>query len=561
MNTPELPAYADLLIKMRPSQFAGRVRRAVPPRIMAAGLRLEPPPGWSPVASGLGLDDAPQSGPTPPPHLDATFRFVGRERAFCNGRPFWEPGDDGLLFAFHVHEFRELARFAAESPNGPGWDFWSEVLRSWLEHCSAVDVPAWHPYPLSGRLLAWCAALSAAPSELPGTLTARMRESAWLQTRYLRRCVERDIGGNHVLRNAVALAVAATCFESGPLRTYADTLLQRELRRQILPDGGHEERSPAYHRAILSDLRALETVDDRATGRPRAWLTQVIRSMEEWQAALVGPDGALPLLNDAWEGPALQRRKEDPITVLPSTGYVVLRHGGDQAVLDVAPLAPAHLPAHAHADALSFVLWADGEPIVVDPGTFTYAGRERNAFRGTAAHNTVTVDDEDQCRFWGPFRASFLPRVQLVDIRRTEGVVLVRARHDGYRRLADPVVHERLFAWLPGDGLVVVDSLECERPHAATTRLHFAPARTGPLRVEPLGDGVAIAEQTGRVSPFLGTSVPAAVLEQTLHAEPGRAFGWSLLRPGASARLERDALRLNLRDGRVVEVPLPRGDR
>ena len=54
---------------------------------------------------------------------------------------------------------------------------------------------------------------------------------------------------------------------------------------------------------------------------------------------------------------------------------------------------------HGHYDALSVEAWADARPLVVDPGRYTYAEGDpnwRHWFRGTAAHNTVTVDGADQ---------------------------------------------------------------------------------------------------------------------------------------------------------------------
>ena len=45
-------------------------------------------------------------------------------------------------------------------------------------------------------------------------------------------------------------------------------LLRKELRRQVLPDGGHEERSTAYHRMVRHDLSEIaELADRRAAGR------------------------------------------------------------------------------------------------------------------------------------------------------------------------------------------------------------------------------------------------------------------------------------------------------
>ena len=169
----------------------------------------------------------------------------------------------------------------------------------------------------------------------------------------------------------------------------------------------------------------------------------------------------------------------------------MLRSGRDQAVLDVGPIGPRHLYAHAHADVLSFVLWADGRPVLIDPGTFQYTGPWRDHFRSTAAHSTVEVDGLDQCEFWGDFRAARTPRVSVAPPEGVAGATLVNAAHDGYRRLADPVIHRRTFAWIPGDGIVVVDRLECGGPHSIRSTLRPAAglAEDGPLRIGALTVG------------------------------------------------------------------------
>jgi len=53
---------------------------------------------------------------------------------------------------------------------------------------------------------------------------------------------------------------------------------------------------------------------------------------------------------------------------------------------------------HAHNDQLSFELWVDGLPIIVDPGTCIYTANPslRNEMRSTKMHNTVHCYDGDQ---------------------------------------------------------------------------------------------------------------------------------------------------------------------
>lgn len=544
---------------MTARQLLHRPRRLLPARLLASGTRPRDPAAWAPLAGGLSVDRAPQSGPTPPPAEAAAFVSVGHRRRFDDTQSFWRPSDEGLLFAFGLHGFADLARYAATERQPRHDAFWARVIASWLDREGRPSLPGWHPYPTSGRIAAWCAALSR--GGWPVELQRRMLRSMVQQAAVLARSVEHDIGGNHVLRNATGLAFAGVCLGDGRLEDMGMALLRDELGRQILPDGGHEERSTAYHRAVLADLADVETLLDRG-GRPvPAWLTRTTALMTTWEQAMRGPDGRLPLVNDAWEGPASHDgRPQTATTSLRSSGYVTLRHAGDQAIFDVGLVAPPHLPPHAHADALSFVLWADGRPLITDIGSFTYQGPERRHFRGTAAHNTLELDGLDQCELWGDFRAAFMPTVELRDLRDEDGVTVVVGRHDGYRRLPDPVVHQRTLCWLAGDGVVIVDELLGERSHHVRSRLHLAPefrargSEIGPLRTEALGPGPAFDVLPGLYSPYIGQAVPTDVIERAFDAAPRAPFGWALLRPGARAALDGRTVTVQRADGRTFTL-------
>jgi uncharacterized heparinase superfamily protein len=515
------------------------------------GLRAEAPADWRPLAAGTGIVAAPQSGSTTPPEVTGVFEAVGQRRDAASPRP-WDVGAEGLLFAFTLHAFDALPRYAAGPRTEAGDRFWTAVLRSWLDACAAPGLPGWHPYPLSRRLVAWCAALSA--GGWPSALHSDLLASATMQVRYLRRTVEHDIGGNHVLENACALAIAGACLGDAGAQRHGQRLLVSELRRQILADGGHVERSPAYHRAVLERLEDARAVLARA-GAETSGLAATCEAMATWLHALAGPDGTLPRLNDAWDGPPLEPATE-PLTELAASGYVVLRHGRDQAVIDVAPLCPPHLPPHAHADALSFCLWLDGVPVVIDPGSAAYTGPLRGWSRATSSHATVAVAGEDQCQFVGDFRAVALPHVTREPLRHDGDVVVLRAEHDGYRRLAAPALHQRTFVWLPGDGLVVVDRIVSDEPHEAVSSLPLAPAADPALAVAL--DGAPVVAHETHVAPHLGRLEPAVRLEQRGMRQPGTPFGWALLRAGANARMTADALLVTRGDGSEYRLALAR---
>jgi hypothetical protein len=89
--------YVDAAHSLRARQLVHRARRAVPLPVLAAGTRARPPAHWRPLAAGLAVDRAPQSGPQDPPAASATFSFVGATRAFADDASFWQVNAEGLL--------------------------------------------------------------------------------------------------------------------------------------------------------------------------------------------------------------------------------------------------------------------------------------------------------------------------------------------------------------------------------------------------------------------------------------------------------------------------------
>jgi hypothetical protein len=132
---------------------------------------------------------------------------------------------------------------------------------------------------------------------------------------------------------------------------------------------------------------------------------------------------------------------------------------------------------HGHADALSVQLAANGRLWLTDPGTCEYVGGNglRDRFRGTAAHNTLTVDGRDQAEPSGPFSWSALPRIEPRRWVPGETFTVFEGRHFGYERLPAPVVHRR---WIVGcgDGFWLVrDVAEGQGTHRLEIRWRFAP--------------------------------------------------------------------------------------
>jgi uncharacterized heparinase superfamily protein len=545
--------YLDVVRNLRMRQILFRMRRAVPVSLLAARTRVSRPSEPSLLAAGLAISPAPQAGPADPPHETQRFSAFGRSRNW-GAHGFWEDAGDGLLFLFHLHGFAPLAEYAGGERTAGGDTFWALVIDDWLGRHKRPSTPAWHPYPTSIRIMSWSAALSAIET-WPEDLRRRLALEILRQGRYLRRSVEHDIGGNHVVKNATALAFVGALFPSARLLRFALRALRREAASQILEDGGHEERSPSYHREVLTDLSDVRELLRRRKAQSPKWLDDSIALMERWMKELVAPDGRLPLLNDAWEGSVVEGQSQEPVTVLRESGYVILRHESDQLIFDAGPLCPRHLPPHAHADALSVLLWLDGEAVLIDPGSGAYTGSVRQKTRSTAAHNTVEVDGQSQCVFLGDFRAARLPRVARPRIERYQSLFTLTSAHDGYRRLGAPVDHVRMVIWWPGRGAVILDRLVGAGRHSIRSVLNLAEGGRH-VGFQPIGPIRELHKRWVRHWPHLGSSRSATALVCEGQVTAGSVFGWSALRPGVSVK-SCDEDHLILGDaGDSTEVPL-----
>ena len=172
-----------------------------------------------------------------------------------------------------------------------------------------------------------------------------------------------------------------------------------------------------------------------------------------------GDKGGAPAPNESVDvgGPPWSPVVGDTVgsRVFSDSGIVVFRRGDVCALFDAGPFGPWSA-GHSHADTLSLVVSRGGDEVLIDPGTYTYMDAEwRDAFRGTAAHNTVRIDGKDQAVSAGPFRWTDKPEVQLVDFSTTpdeDGAVAV-CRHRGF-------THKRTVTFRDGSEFDILDELD-----------------------------------------------------------------------------------------------------
>ncbi|MEW6267125.1 MAG: alginate lyase family protein [Thermodesulfobacteriota bacterium] len=304
--------------------------------------------------------------------------------------------------------------------------------------------------------------------------------------------------GNHTVAECLGLILAGGLFrESRPGRDWLRTglsLLEQEVRHQILDDGGPAEQSFHYHRFVL-DLYwlAVEFLEKNGL-HDCAEIKKRLSRGELFLAAFSDGRGAWPAIGDGDDGQAIApgvhpARESAPdamkieagrpvIQTFPDSGYTVVRTSkGAIFTFDHGGLGLPPLFNHGHADALSVTLAKNSRPILVDPGTFRYNGvlEWRKYFKGTRAHNTVTVEGLDQSDQITGFIWAQGYEAGLTKSLSGPRQIVLSAFHDGYARLNSPVRHWRTVVLLDQNVFIIKDVFEGQGENIFELNFHFHP--------------------------------------------------------------------------------------
>ncbi|NOL48008.1 MAG: hypothetical protein HF560_10600 [Synechococcus sp. MIT S9220] len=430
-----------------------------------------------------------------------TFSFLNQSRElFWPIR--WNDKHWPRLWQFHLHYFdwaREWLEIALLTSRWPQESSSLALLIDlWIFSNPFGRGDGWHSYTLSLRIRNWVWLFRCVPQ----LATSIRVQSLWHQLCWLESHPESCYGGNHWLENLLAIAIGSLQFSGSraeAMHHRSLLLLNQELISQVLPDGGHEERSAVYHLLILDRLVELACVLISIRGSAPDWLRHTIKDMASWVSVVRLEGGILPRFNDSAEDAAppldevlafahsyltgstlddsvdsfprspLRRkllssaidsvRPSSPISNLqptyhfgisdlPDTGWTFLRPGyGWELAFKSGVPCPSHLPAHVHSDQLSFELIQNGHFVFSEAGTSVYDNCSQRAFeRSGSAHNQLQlgvpnassgeVDWFEPVEVWGSFRAGRKSQPRLREFGSLpNGGCFVSGAHDGF----DPI--------------------------------------------------------------------------------------------------------------------------
>jgi hypothetical protein len=295
--------------------------------------------------------------------------------------------------------------------------------------------------------------------------------------------LEYHLMGNHLLENAFSLLFGSYYFRNESFFKKANKIINTELSEQILADGGHFERSPMYHQIIffrlLDCLNLVTNNDDFAEYGFDKTFTFYAQKMLNFLQNITFKNGNIPLVNDASNNisPTTKQLIEyaNQLNIRPQnsklseSGYRKINKSNYELLVDVGNIAPDYLPGHAHADTLSFVLYVNQKPFIVDTGTSTYENNEiRQLERSTLAHNTVQIGDFETSEMWSSFRVGRRAKATILSENENE----ITASHDGYKRHG--IIHKRTFI-TDYQSITIKDEIIGTTKYPQKAYLHFHP--------------------------------------------------------------------------------------
>lgn len=484
MELSEVLRYVRTVRHLRPAQVAHRIRlrgqrvalrpfSAQAERLLTQHVPAEV--GWP---KGFVPLDARLSWPSISELDEGQLKLLGSPR-LLGAPPDWHQEGADKLWSFHLHYWDWAWGLALAADRTRARSTFAALWMSYDRFTHLGPNDAWSPYVVSLRAWTWCGLYG--PLVAGGDLDEGMRRSLTLAAGFLRTHLELDVGGNHLLKNLKALIGLGVFLRDELMLDRAVARLAEQIDIQVLPDGGHYERAPAYHCQVLGDLIDVAGLLEAAARPVPASLDQAVPRMRRWLGAVLLPDGTVPMLNDGYPvapellaalGPSPTPSVD--LVSLPDSGLVIGRKGRLHLIADVGDPCPPELPAHAHADTLSYLLYVDGQSVVADPGTSTYSpGPERDRERSTRAHSTVEVDETDSTEVWGAFRAGRRARARLEHVWDDGQTINITASHDGYRHLPGSPNHRRSWS-LSADGLRVVDEVTGTGVHRLVARTQLA---------------------------------------------------------------------------------------
>lgn len=269
--------------------------------------------------------------------------------------------------------------------------------------------------------------------------------SLWEHACFLRTHMEwngpkADSGANHLLLNLTGILTLGIFFKNDSrgkrLIPFAKEHLEKQMERQVFPDGVHFECSIGYHRLCLEAFLWCSALTQMTESPFSKAYCKRLLLMQKFVADYTKPNMKSPLIGDDDNGRlinigllpfsdhyyllresntgtffidrflldgsskiGLYRAFRSINSVYEDSGFYIFRRQSVNLLVRAGTLA--FDGTHSHNDQLSYILSINCVDVFVDRGTCQYSSDpiQRNLFRSTAAHNSMQINELEQNRF------------------------------------------------------------------------------------------------------------------------------------------------------------------
>lgn len=444
-------------------------------RLMQWGRRPEIS-GFAPVGPGVwpGLAERGQE------MLDGRFLLAGR--SVHRPDPFWTYEAAGPYWLAGLHGFEFLPDLSACGAAGASAA--RDTIESWLRAGTLAGPIAQAPATRGRRLSHWLQLYGRLEVGAAPEFLERLRQAIIVEADALELQLPGGLAGSEAIAAIKGLLLAGLAAPEGwGWRGRAERLLERELTQQILADGGHIERSPSRHLAVLRDLTDLALAYGlRGQFMPPA-LTGAIGVMAPILRLFQHGDGALALFNDANEETAGQIElvlaaasiaEPQPLVQAPAMGFQRLAAGKTVILVDSGRPSPPGYDLCAHAGSFAFELSVGRERLIVNCGAHAGDPDWHEALRATAAHSTLTLDDTNSSLILPGDGLALRPSFVSCKREERENAIWLDLAHDGYGPVFGLQHRRRFFLSANGEDLRGEDRLtgSANAPYALRFHLH-----------------------------------------------------------------------------------------
>jgi uncharacterized heparinase superfamily protein len=360
------------------------------------------------------------------------------------------------------------------------------LLHEWIDEQDTWSEEQWLAPYLGARLAHWIAFYDFYGSMVTDAFRPVLLVHMVRQLRHLINTAPANLTGRDNLYVIKGLVYGGLgLLDSEKALGLALELLSRQLKAEILPDGGHVTRNPQHHAEVLRLL-----IDIRAglyAGRmeiPPELSLAITRMVPALKFFRHG-DGGLALFNGGREGNALlleatltlSEVKTRGFKRLPHMGYERLTAGRSLLMVDTGIPPQRPFDEGAHAGLLSFEFSSGRERILTNCGAAPlFEPQWRGALAATAAHNTITYDNINACEILTDGGIGHRPNAIAVQRYEQDGAQFIEMGHDGYMHRHKVFVRRSLGLSADGDELKGTDVIEGNVGSDFTIRWHLHPS-------------------------------------------------------------------------------------